>query len=221
MAHHHEVDFETAALRDMATLWNSLITVTTAVQFFETLGSRRPARLRKLHELPDSAILVDEAHAALPSWLWPQVWLWLSELVRKWDCYVVLASGSLSRFWEHERFQGEALPLAAEDVRQQSAAEESRRVTYRRNPEPMDRGELIRFVQAKPGPRIVILNTVQAAAMIAHKMREAGPSILRLFSFPTVPYQPLKLGICDPHCRACTTCPYTSAGTDGPLRVQC
>ncbi len=82
-------------------------------------------------------------------------------------------------------------------------------------------GELIRFVQAKPGPRIVLLNTVQAAAMITHEMREAGRSILRLFSCPTVPYQPVKLGICDPHCRACTTCPYTSAGTDGPLRVQC
>ena len=36
-----------------------------------------------------------------------------------------------------------------------------------------------------------------------------------------LPRQPLKLGICDPHCRAWTTCPYTSGDTDGPWRVQC
>jgi hypothetical protein len=42
--------------------------------FFETLASNRPASLRKLHQLPGSAIFIDEAHAALPAHLWPQGW---------------------------------------------------------------------------------------------------------------------------------------------------
>ena len=41
--------------------------MTTAVQFFETLGANHPAQLRKLHELPGSAIFLDEAHAAIPT----------------------------------------------------------------------------------------------------------------------------------------------------------
>ena len=37
--------------REMAVLWDAPITVTTAVQFFETLAGNKPAALRKLHEL--------------------------------------------------------------------------------------------------------------------------------------------------------------------------
>ena len=33
--------------------------------------------------------------------------------------------------------------------------------------------------------------------------------------------QAVKLGMCDPHCRACATLLYVSGGTDGPFRVQC
>jgi CRISPR-associated endonuclease/helicase Cas3 len=103
-AHHHQADFSTREFRHLAQLWNAPITVTTAVQFFETLGSKHPSRLRKLHELPGSAILIDESHAAMPSWLWPQMWLWLKELAENWGCHIVFASGSLVRLWELEDF---------------------------------------------------------------------------------------------------------------------
>jgi CRISPR-associated endonuclease/helicase Cas3 len=67
--HHHQADFEDVSLRQLATLWRAPVIVTTAVQFFETLASHHPARLRKLHELPSSAVFVDETHAAIPSHL--------------------------------------------------------------------------------------------------------------------------------------------------------
>lgn len=76
---HHRAEFENPESREMAVLWNAPITVTTAVQFFETFAGNKPARLRKLHELAGSAVFVDEAHAAIPIWLWPQTWLWLKE----------------------------------------------------------------------------------------------------------------------------------------------
>ena len=41
--------------------------VTTAVQFFETLAAKETTALRKLHQLPGSAIFVDETHAAMPA----------------------------------------------------------------------------------------------------------------------------------------------------------
>jgi CRISPR-associated endonuclease/helicase Cas3 len=102
--HHHQADFSDIESRQMATLWQAPVTVTTAVQFFETLGSSHPAKLRKLHELPGSAVFVDEAHSAIPTWLWPQTWLWLKELSQKWGCHFILASGTLPRFWQNKKF---------------------------------------------------------------------------------------------------------------------
>ena len=37
-AHHHQAEFKSADLRFLTTLWDAPIIVTTAVQFFETLG---------------------------------------------------------------------------------------------------------------------------------------------------------------------------------------
>jgi CRISPR-associated endonuclease/helicase Cas3 len=103
-AHHHQADYGSSFSRQLATLWDCPVTVTTAVQFFETMAGAAAPKLRKLHELPGSAIFIDEAHAAIPAKLWPQTWIWLKELTESWGCHAVLASGSLVRFWEHEDF---------------------------------------------------------------------------------------------------------------------
>ncbi|MDP2897557.1 MAG: CRISPR-associated protein, partial [bacterium] len=166
-----------------ATLWTSPITVTTAVQFFETLGSNHPSRLRKLHELAGSAVFVDEAHAAIPSWLWPQAWLWLKELSEKWRCHFVFASGSLARFWELEKFleRRERIPdLVTPRLREAASEAERRRIVYLHNSQPLDRNELLRFILSRQGPRLVILNTVQSAAVVAHDLNAAGHSVLHL-----------------------------------------
>src|ERR1035438_3177414 len=65
-AHHHQAEFKSADIRFLTTLWDAPIIVTTAVQFFETLGASQTPRLRKLHQLPGSAVFIDEAHAAMP-----------------------------------------------------------------------------------------------------------------------------------------------------------
>ncbi len=101
--HHHQADFSNYDMRQHASLWTAPIIVTTAVQFFETLGANHPAQLRKLHELPGSAIFLDEAHAAIPTWLWPQAWRWLKDLSSNWRCHFVFASGSLPQFWQNEK----------------------------------------------------------------------------------------------------------------------
>ena len=181
--HHHQADFADIQMRQLTTLWKAPITVTTAVQFFETLGSNHPARLRKLQELPGSAVFVDEAHAAIPSWLWPQTWLWIKELAQQWSCYFVLASGSLARFWLNNKFvdSPESIPdLIPENLRKDSSQREFKRITYHSCGKPLSRGELIDFVLSKRGPRLVILNTVQSAAVIAREMQKAKYSVLHL-----------------------------------------
>lgn len=183
VAHHHKADFSSRFDRDIAVLWRAPVVVTTSVQFFETLAACGPSDLRKLHGLPGSAIFLDEAHAALPAPLWPQNWRWLRELATKWNCRFVLASGSLARFWENRQVIDP--PAAIPEIMPPNfgaAVVQSERDRIRYETEGLLRSpeELIRRVESEPGPRLLILNTVQSAAVIAQKMREAGKDVLHV-----------------------------------------
>ncbi|MDA3917992.1 MAG: DEAD/DEAH box helicase family protein, partial [Deltaproteobacteria bacterium] len=131
--HHHQADFDHIDSRHLTTLWKAPIIVTTAVQFFETIAANKPARLRKLHELPGSAIFIDEVHAAIPAWMWPQMWQWVKELVTDWTCHFVLASGSLPRFWRFPQIAEtpEIIPdLVPEPTRYAANSAEINRIKY-------------------------------------------------------------------------------------------
>lgn len=168
--HYHHADFEAEEARHLAMLWRAPIIVTTAVQFFETIASNHPSKLRKLHELPGSGVFIDETHAAIPTHLWPQTWKWLKDLAYTWGCHFVLASGSLPRFWELKDMieMPEKLPdLISQSLRSQALEYEKKRVSPIRFPEVLNIEKLIDLVLSKPGPRLVIMNTVQAAAVVA------------------------------------------------------
>ena len=174
-AHHHRVEFSGEKWRDLRQLaqrWEAPVVVTTAVQFFGTLASNQTGGLRKLHQLPGSAIFVDEAHAAMPAPLWPQHWRWLKELCDDWNCHFVLASGSLCRFWELDDFvpveQRRPVPeLTTGELKDQADAFEAGRVYIKSRDDLLDLTTLADFIIEKPGPRLVILNTVQSAAILA------------------------------------------------------
>lgn len=181
--HHHQADFQKAESRQLATLWNCPVTVTTAVQFFETIASNSTGRLRKLHELPGSAIFIDEAHAAIPTWLWRQTWKWLREMCDDWGCHIVLASGSLARFWEVRGVveKTTTIPdMISDELRVRVHAGEQQRVRIQSHPEPLDLKGIIDFIQARTSPRLVILNTVQSAAVVADTMRAKSLEVMHL-----------------------------------------
>ena len=172
---HHLADFEDEASRDYAVQWNAPIIVTTAVAFFETLAAARPSALRRLHELAGSAVFVDEAHAALPAKFLPVTWRWMQAFADEWNVHWVLASGSLVHFWEmpevlapsgSEEVRNVSV-LAAGVVRNRAADYEQTRVRFEAIKDPLSIEELAGCVAAKPGPRLVVLNTVQNAAVIA------------------------------------------------------
>lgn len=180
--HHHRAEFSNLASRDLALLWQAPIIVTTGVQFFETLAACDPARLRKLHGLPGSVVFVDEAHAALPAPLWRQNWIWMRELAEEWSCSFAFASGSLARVWEYEEVVGEkAAPRLPELMERELHARlpqaEHDRVRYATLGRPT---AIEAKILARPGPRLAVFNTVQTAAVIARRMREAGADVLHL-----------------------------------------
>jgi CRISPR-associated endonuclease/helicase Cas3 len=192
VVHHHRADFSHIDDRELAVLWRAPIVLTTAVSFFETLAACDPASLRKLHAVPGSAIFLDEAHAALPTKLWPQNWKWVRGLAEQWGCRFVFASGSLARFWEHPDIveQPMKLPeLLPADQAEGVMHDERHRVIFVQasSGRVMMVPELIGLVKNEPGSRLVVLNTVQNAAMVAKAMRESGMDVLHL-STALTPY---------------------------------
>jgi CRISPR-associated endonuclease/helicase Cas3 len=185
--HHHQVEFKDADIRHLTTTWRAPIIVNTAVQFFETLAANNTARLRKLHELPGSAVFLDEAHAALPASLWPVCWNWLTQWTRRWNGHLVLASGSLPEFWRMPEFRslcenkrpGEQPKIAAANIpplapalKKTAEEAEHRRVKLINEPQPISVEELTDRITLAKGPRIVVVNTVQSAAFLAAHLRD-------------------------------------------------
>mgnify|MGYP001071301367 CR=1 FL=1 len=170
---HSRADFQDKDMRYLTSQWRAPVIVTTAVAFFETLASNRPSALRRMHELPGSVVFIDEAHNALPLKLLPLAWRWMNTLADEWSCYWVLASGSLVRYWQLDRLYSVNMPhpavaeLVTEKLHDQLVRYEQHRVFFRWKSDPLSRRELVEWVQSKPGPRLLILNTVQSAAVIA------------------------------------------------------
>lgn len=172
---HHRAEYDNVKTRQMSTLWNAPVVVTTAVQFFETMAAARTSGLRKLHNLPGSAVFIDESHAALPIKLWPLAWRWIKEYAEHWSCSFVLASGSLTKFWELKEID-ESKPdipsLLPQNLREELETSEKIRVPYRIKEAKMNEDELTKWIATLPGPRLVILNTVQSAAAVAQEISE-------------------------------------------------
>ena len=179
---HHLADFTDEASRELAIRWSAPIVVTTAVAFFETLASAHPSSLRRLHELAGAAVFVDEAHAALPAKLLPVAWRWIQALADEWNVHWVLASGSLVHFWEMKEVLNSSgsstlrtVPFLATNVLRKQAVEyEQSRVIFKSLDGLLAIDNLLEYVTQTPGPRLVILNTVQNAAVVARAFERSG-----------------------------------------------
>jgi CRISPR/Cas system-associated endonuclease/helicase Cas3 len=173
---HHKADFKDIDARHLTALWRAPIIVTTAVTFFETLASNTPSTLRRLHELPGSAIFIDEAHAALPVKLLPLAWRWIYRYAEEWSCYFLLASGSMIKFWQIEQIKitknniaiPENIPkIINSDLNRKLSIFENKRVEYKYDSIAKNCEELTNWITKFDGPRLVIMNTVQSAAVLA------------------------------------------------------
>ncbi|MDR1612885.1 MAG: CRISPR-associated helicase Cas3', partial [Planctomycetota bacterium] len=84
---------EPTASRLAADNWDALIVVTTSVQFFESLYASRGSKCRKLHNLADSVIVLDEAQLIPVALLEPCVEA-LRQLVHGYGVTLVLSTAT-------------------------------------------------------------------------------------------------------------------------------
>ncbi len=93
--HHSNLDSarETQHSQLAAENWDAPIIVTTNVQFFESLYAAKSSRCRKLHNLVNSVVILDEAQLLPPELLTPCVAV-MNQLTRHYGVTMVLATAT-------------------------------------------------------------------------------------------------------------------------------
>lgn len=101
LEHHSNIAFEekeeTSKSRLASENWDAPVVVTTNVQFFESLYAARPGRCRKLHNIVNSVVILDEAQLFPPDFLIPILKV-LSEIHRNYGVTLLLSTATQPPF---------------------------------------------------------------------------------------------------------------------------
>ena len=116
------------AMRLAAENWDRPLVVTTNVQLFESLFANKPSQCRKLHNIAQSVIVLDEAQIIPTQFIKPCVRV-LCELVKHYGCTVVLCTATQPALNRYFSDQGIAVQEIASSPH--ALVDRLRRVTYK------------------------------------------------------------------------------------------
>lgn len=103
--HHSNFDIgqETPQSRLACENWDAPIIVTTSVQFFESLFANRTSRTRKLHNIVNSVVVIDEAQLLPPDFLKPILTV-IQQLQTNYGITFVLSTATQPAFQPQQSF---------------------------------------------------------------------------------------------------------------------
>jgi len=110
-------DQETSASRLSCENWDAPIVVTTNVQFFESLFASRTSRCRKLHNIVDSVVVLDEAQLLPPEFLQPILDV-LNLLTKHYGVTVVISTATQPALASREYFDARQSLRGLDHVRE-------------------------------------------------------------------------------------------------------
>ena len=149
--------------------WDVPVVVTTNVQFFESLFASKTSRCRKLHNIANSVIMLDEAQMIPTKFLRPCVKA-LAELVKNYGCSVVLCTATqpcLEGYFGNEGLIVEEISGNPRDL-----SKSLERVTYRRDGKLDDEqiaNALLEYDQA-----LCIVNSRKQARCLFDRLKGSG-----------------------------------------------
>ncbi len=169
LEHHSAVDFDQQDDTDRnrwqlaAENWDAPIVVTTAVQFFESLFSNRPAKCRKLHRTARSVVIIDEVQTLPTGLLRPSLSM-LASLVRHYHTTALLTTATPPAY-DHIIDD----PITEIIPNPIVLAEDLRRVTYTvppaGRPETLDWPEIADAMTGSPQAMTVVNSRKDARAL--------------------------------------------------------
>ncbi len=149
--------------------WDAPIIITTSVQFFESLFANRPSRCRKLHNIANSVVILDEAQSLPLKFLRPCI-ATIDELARNWRTSIVLCTATQPALGESDGFVGglqNIRELAPEPSRLQKSL---MRTTIVREERQIDDQELASYFESLPQV-LCIVNTRRHARELYESIR--------------------------------------------------
>lgn len=103
--HHSNIDPERDTQRNQLASenWDAPVIVTTNIQFFESLYANKNSRVRKLHNISRSVIILDEVQSLPPMLLYPILDA-IRELREHYGCSVVLSTATQPALMKRQSF---------------------------------------------------------------------------------------------------------------------
>ncbi len=160
--------------------WAAPVVVTTNVQLFESLFAARPSRCRKLHNLAESVIVLDEAQTIPLHVLKPCVAA-LDELARNYGSSVVLCTATQPALAAPRFVGGLTLPPERELAPDPEGLHDRlRRVGLRIEPQPMTDAALVAALSRHEQGLVIVNSRVHALRLYRAAQAEGLEGLVHL-----------------------------------------